>query len=269
MCCNFGPVFLENSDRGPIEEFLSRLVVGWGKAHMAPPLFLHLPRQYHYTVTGKYEVSSPPHSSPCSTSKKSGSSTTTRPPQSCNIKSQTATTTKMEQLDTIITNKCLNVSVNSCSSPSDSNGSSLTSKPSSKSALNGSTTSSSSSTSNSTRNSPPASSTPHYHLVPSSNRVVQDVGIVTNTQDCISMILSERISANWGLMVRLWTQKNGALLEHSFPSFILHYLPLLMQPQLVQMFSQFAGLDQFDRKKMEKFNKLTEDYRKRWQWSKK
>ena len=28
-------------------------------------------------------------------------------------------------------------------------------------------------------------------------------------QDCISMVLSERVTANWGFMVRQWTQKHG------------------------------------------------------------
>ena len=56
MECDFEDDFLENSDRSCIEEYLSRLVVGWGKAHLPAPLFLHLPQQYHYTVTGKHVV---------------------------------------------------------------------------------------------------------------------------------------------------------------------------------------------------------------------
>ena len=55
-------------------------------------------------------------------------------------------------------------------------------------------------------------------------------------------------------------------MEHTFPAFILHYLPVLLNPLLVKRFATVAGLDTFDRKKMERFNKYTDDYRRRWQW---
>ena len=189
--CTQGP-HLDNSDRLPIEEYVSRLVVGWGKAHLQPPLFLHLPQQYHYTITGKYSLGKgncceacPCQQTPSSPSKK-----------------------------------------RYCSKHK------------------------------------------HQHVVPSSQRIVQDVGIVTSTHDCVSVILGERVAANWGVMVRQWTQKNGALLEHSFPPFLLHFLPLLLRGATVRRFSQVAGLDTFDRKKMERFNRHTEEYRNKWQWGK-
>jgi hypothetical protein len=70
-------------------------------------------------------------------------------------------------------------------------------------------------------------------------------------------------------MVRQWTQKNGAFFEHTFPSVLLHYLSIILKAGLVNRFAQVTGLDTFDRKEMEKFNKHTEEYRKRWQWNKK
>lgn len=176
--CSCPPPHLRASDRGAVEEYLSRLVVGWGRAHLPQPLFLHLPPHLHYTVTGKYSVG--------------GGA------QSWSLGRESA------------------------------------------------------------------SGEPHTHVIPHADRVIQDVGIVTSTNECVSMILAERISSNWGLMVRQWTSKHGALLEHSFPAFLLHFLPLLLPPSLIKRFSSAAGLDTFDRKRMELFNTHTAPYRIRW-----
>ena len=102
-------------------------------------------------------------------------------------------------------------------------------------------------------------------MTPPGDRVLTDCGLVTNTEACVSMLLSEPVRANWGQMVRGWSQRHGPLLDRAFPAFLVHHVTRILRPAFVRRLAVAAGLDDFDRKKMESFNRTTEAYRKRWQ----